>query len=140
MLKNYAGKPLHIFGHSMGGMIAIRASIRFPDMFSGMVLVGPLVIPFGPLGPLDARLTPTRAYIVSWLLWLLDRLVSPELVIGDVKYEDISKDEDIIHLLKNDPLRWHSGTKVCDNSQVQFLKVNPPITKLQQKAAPLCWI
>ena len=39
MLNNYAGKPLHIFGHSMGGMIAIRASIRFPDMFSGMVLV-----------------------------------------------------------------------------------------------------
>jgi len=112
MVEKHGPRDLYIFGHSMGGMIAIRATIRFPNTFKGMVLVGPLVIPLGPVGPLDARLTPFRGWAVSWLLWMVDCLVSPELVLGYVRYEDISRDKDIIQLLKNDPLRWHSGTKV----------------------------
>ena len=39
--------PLYLIGHSMGGMIAVRAVLRHPGYFSGMILNGPLIIP-GP--------------------------------------------------------------------------------------------
>jgi len=104
--------PLFLYAHSAGGMVAIRAAICFPAKFRGMTLVGPLVIPFGSLGPLDARVTYPRAFVVSWGLWLLDKLISPELVLGYPDYNLVSRDEGVIQLIKDDTLRWHGGCKV----------------------------
>ena len=39
--------PLFLIGHSMGGMIAVRAVLRHPGFFTGMILNGPLIVP-GP--------------------------------------------------------------------------------------------
>ena len=39
--------PLFLIGHSMGGMIALRAVLRHPGFFTGMILNGPLIVP-GP--------------------------------------------------------------------------------------------
>ena len=43
----YPNIPLFIIGHSMGGMIALRAVLRHPGFFTGMILNGPLIVP-GP--------------------------------------------------------------------------------------------
>ena len=52
---------------------------------------------------------------MSWLLWGVEKVISPELVLGDVDYNFISRDEEVVNLLKKDPLRWHGGTKVRDS-------------------------
>ena len=52
---------------------------------------------------------------MSWLLWGVEKVISPELVLGDVDYNFISRDKEVVNLLKKDPLRWHGGTKVRDS-------------------------
>ena len=47
MAETYPDLPTFIIGHSMGGMITLRAVLRFPSFFNGMILNGPLIVP-GP--------------------------------------------------------------------------------------------
>ena len=43
----YPDLPIFMVAHSMGGMIAIRCVLKYPQFFKGMVLNGPLIVP-GP--------------------------------------------------------------------------------------------
>ena len=101
-----------MIAHSMGGMVAIRAALNHPELFRGMVLVGPLVIP-GPtvLGYLDFRVTPYRALPVRFFLTLLD-IWNPQMVLGQVNYDLITREEPIKKIIAEDSLRWQGGTKV----------------------------
>jgi len=104
--------PIFLVAHSMGGMIAIRAAITHPIIFRGMVLVGPLVIPGATvMGVLDFRVTPLRAIPARFLLTLLD-IWNPELVLGFVDYNLVTREEGIKKLMAQDKLRWQGGTKV----------------------------
>ena len=38
----FRGLPCFLYGHSMGGLVAVRAGRRNPSLFSGMVLEAPL--------------------------------------------------------------------------------------------------
>ena len=38
----FRGLPCFLYGHSMGGLVAVRAGRRNPGLFSGMVLEAPL--------------------------------------------------------------------------------------------------
>ena len=82
----------------MGGMIALRAVLRHPGYFSGMILNGPLIIP-GPqvatahyctanltiathkIGPIDLRSTPVRTFVSKTVLQLLSWVI-PEVSLG----------------------------------------------------------
>ena len=65
--------PTFIVAHSMGGMIAIRAAILHPNVFRGMVLVGPLVIPGTTVfGAVDFRVTPFQAIGARLVLKLFE--------------------------------------------------------------------
>ena len=104
--------PLFMVAHSMGGMVAIRAAISHPRFFRGMVLVGPLVIPGQTVfGVLDFRVTPFRAVAARLVLRLLDTW-NPQLVLGYVDYDLVTREEPIKRLLAEDELRWQGGTKV----------------------------
>ena len=96
--------------------MAIRAALSHPEFFRGMVLVGPLVIP-GPtvLGSLDFRVTPFRALPVRFLLTLLD-IWNPQMVLGQVDYDLVTREEPIKKIIAEDSLRWQGGTKVCDKN------------------------
>ena len=96
----------------MGGMVAIRAAITHPVIFRGMVLVGPLVIP-GPtvIGVLDFRVTPLRAIPAHFLMTLLD-IWNPELVLGYVDYDLVTREEGMKKMMAEDKLRWQGGVKV----------------------------
>jgi len=104
--------PIFLIAHSMGGMVAIRAALTHPILFRGMVLVGPLVIP-GPtvMGILDFRVTPLRAIPAHFLTKLLD-ICNPELVLGYVDYDLITREEGIKSIMAQDKLRWQGGIKV----------------------------
>ena len=108
--------PLFLIGHSMGGMVVVRAAIQYPNKFAGMALIGPLIVPGASIGPFDGRVTPLRGIIASWALWLLDVLISPELVLGKVNFDMVSKDVGVKDLLRNDPLRWQGGCKVSETT------------------------
>ena len=95
----------------MGGMVALRASICYPKMFRGMVLVGPLIIPGASLGPIDFRVTSLRALPVRAILGLLSWF-NPEMILGSVNMDLISRDEEVKRALAFDNLRWSSGCKV----------------------------
>ena len=95
----------------MGGMVALRASICYPKMFRGMVLVGPLIIPGASLGPIDFRVTSMRALPVRGILGLLSWF-NPEMSLGGVTMDLISRDEEVKRALASDGLRWSSGCKV----------------------------
>ena len=102
----------------MGGMGALRAAICHPDMFSGMVLVGPLIIPGATFGPIDFRVTSIRAVPVRVVLGLLSWF-NPEMILGGVNMSLISRDEEVKRALAADGLRWSSGCKVW-SSLVDF--------------------
>ena len=48
------GTPMFLYGHSMGGMIAVTTVIRNGAFFRGLILEGPLIIPD------PNEVTPTR--------------------------------------------------------------------------------
>ena len=100
-MRNTHGRniPIFIVAHSMGGMIAIRAAIIHPNVFRGMVLVGPLVIPGTTvLGAVDFRVTPFRAIGARLVLKLFD-IWNPELVLGFVDYDLVTREDEIKHIL-----------------------------------------
>ena len=97
--------------HSMGGMVALRAALCYPKMFQGMVLQGPLIIPGAQFGPIDFRVTSLRAFPVRLVLGSLN-LFRPEMILGGVNMDLISRDEEVKRALASDGLRWSSGCKV----------------------------
>ena len=42
------GRPVFLFGHSMGGLIVLDAALRTPDGLAGVVASGPALVPAGP--------------------------------------------------------------------------------------------
>ncbi len=111
MRRRYPGAPLFAVGHSMGGMILLRACLNHPDLFKGVVLQGPLIIPGPSLGPLDARINFWTYVPTSLALGLLD-IVNPEMVLGHNVLSLVTSDDEMKSMLKKDELRWTGGVKV----------------------------
>nr|ACO12076.1 Monoglyceride lipase [Lepeophtheirus salmonis] len=109
--NDYSSIPLFLLGHSMGGMIALRATLMYPDMFKGVVFVGPLIIPGPNFGRLDFRVNSRRAPIVRSFLKVLDTF-NPEFIIGKIQLEKVSRDKDLREFMTNDDLKWNKGAKV----------------------------
>jgi alpha-beta hydrolase superfamily lysophospholipase len=102
-----AGRPLFIFGHSMGGLITANYVLHCPQGLSGVILSAP---PLGDIG-------------VSPSLRLLGRLVSvfrPKTVFkSGLKLKGISRDPLIVEAYHNDPL---IKGKITARWSVEFFK------------------
>eukprot|EP00095_Tigriopus_kingsejongensis_P009490 maker-scaffold661_size154698-snap-gene-0.18 protein:Tk09490 transcript:maker-scaffold661_size154698-snap-gene-0.18-mRNA-1 annotation:"monoglyceride lipase" len=109
--REYGNVPLFLLGHSMGGMVVLRAGLLYPGFFKGIVFQGPLIIPGPQLGPLDLRTSYLRLIPVNMVLKFLD-WIDPEMVLGGVKMNLITRDEHMKTMLKEDGLRWEGGCKV----------------------------
>jgi len=96
----YRSLPCFIFGHSMGGLLALRAVQRNPKMFRGMVLEGPLIKSV-------AEFTPASVMALK-----LTNLLYPDYEAVEFPLEQVSSDTTMLSKLKNDPLRWNHGIKV----------------------------
>ena len=99
----------------MGGMIALRAVLRHPGFFTGMILNGPLIVPgpqvnpdkHGPgfrviycqVGPIDFRSTPFRTFVSKAVLQLLSWVI-PHVPIGRPNMNIITRscDKDVISI------------------------------------------
>lgn len=95
------GTPMFLYGHSMGGMIAVTTVTRNSAFFKGLILEGPLIIPD------PNEVTPTRL--------LLGRLISPllpEMQMGRIRVEQVTSDTEVQARLSSDKLRWTGGVKL----------------------------
>lgn len=111
MKDKHPGQKLFIVGHSMGGMISVRATLMHKNFFNGMILNGPLIIPGPQILGMDLRATPARTFISRAILSLLS-LAIPETAIGGPDLNIITRDKDMHEFLTKDDLRWTGGCKV----------------------------
>ncbi len=104
--ERQAGKPLFLFGHSMGGaIVALLAATRQPQA-QGLILSAPAVIVAGGVFPVLRRL----AAVVS-VVWPTLRLV--HLGCGF-----LSRDPAVVEEFRNDPLVFHGGFPVRTAAEI----------------------
>uniref|UniRef100_A0A023FL54 Putative lysophospholipase n=1 Tax=Amblyomma cajennense TaxID=34607 RepID=A0A023FL54_AMBCJ len=99
--QKFPGRPVYLFGHSMGGTMCVRSALERPGEFAGMVLNGPAV-----------RIDPVQG---TWTKMTLARIlgrVVPNLPIGDLDLSLVSRDPDTVAWMANDPLRYHGSVRM----------------------------
>jgi alpha-beta hydrolase superfamily lysophospholipase len=95
----FPGVPVFVFGHSMGGLIAIDHLIRYPESLTGAVLSGPGV--------------EVGVKVPGWkdALGRVMSKVWPKLAIPTgIPPADISRDPDVVRAYERDPLVTNKAT------------------------------
>ncbi|KAM5279753.1 monoglyceride lipase isoform 2-T2 [Ctenodactylus gundi] len=136
MQKDYPGLPVFLLGHSMGGAISILTAAERPGYFSGMVLISPLVLA-----------SPESATTFKVLAAKVLNLVLPNLSLGPIDSNVLSRNKTEVDLYNSDPLICHAGLKVCFGIQLlnavsrverALPRLTLPLLLLQGSADRLC--
>jgi len=99
--REHSGLPLFLYGHSMGGMVALSAILKNSSFFKGMILEGPLIVP-----------DPSEVTPVKILLGRLLSSILPEMQLGKIRVEQVTSDKEVQAKLTGDKLRWTGGCKL----------------------------
>ncbi|XP_065303340.2 monoglyceride lipase-like isoform X1 [Dermacentor albipictus] len=91
----FPGKPVYLFGHSMGGLLVILAALRRPRGFAGMVLMSPLL---GLNTPYYSRFT---TYLARLLVCIM-----PCLPTATASVDQSCRDAAVVNRMNNDPLYY----------------------------------
>lgn len=136
MQKDHPGLPVFLLGHSMGGAIAILTAAERPCQFSGMVLISPLVLA-----------SPESATTFKVLAAKVLNLVLPNMSLGPIDSNVISRNKAEVDLYNTDPLICRAGMKVCFGMQLlnavsrverALPRLTLPFLLLQGSADRLC--
>ncbi|XP_062522709.1 monoglyceride lipase-like [Corticium candelabrum] len=92
--------PHFLFGHSMGGGVAILAALDSPGLFSGVLLSAPIVI-----------INPEQATSFKICLVRATALLFPQLHVGSLNFDHLSRDPEQVKAYINDPLVYTRGMK-----------------------------
>ena len=103
--------PRFLFGHSMGGLIALQLVLEHPEKVEGLAVTGALLQNAVPVPPLLER----AASIVSAAL--------PDLPVQELHAEDVSRDPAVVQAYKDDPLIYHG--KVRARLGYEMLRTGP---------------
>lgn len=91
--SRYAGVPLYLYGHSMGGHLALNYTLRRSPSLSGLVATGPWIRLAFP--------APAAKIIVARIL----KKITPALTLPtDLAAHFLSRDEAVVQAYQNDPL------------------------------------
>ncbi|TRZ21879.1 hypothetical protein HGM15179_005168 [Zosterops borbonicus] len=101
MKKEHPELPVLILGHSMGGAISILTASERPSEFSGMLLISPLVVASPEVA------TPIKVFAAKVLNFVL-----PNLSLGSIDPNAISRNKKEMESYTSDPLVYHGGMKV----------------------------
>lgn len=96
--EKYPELPVFLFGHSMGGSIAVVAAAEQPEIFRGVIVSGGSMI----LDPDTA--SPFKLFLLRNVAKILPRLKLMELT-----SEFLSRDKAEVEACENDPLQVHQG-------------------------------
>lgn len=91
--------PCYLIGHSMGGLIALRYALAYPDKLAGLVLSAPAIKP---------AQEPTR---LQELLVRLIAKVAPGVALLPTAKRSLSSDPAINEAAARDPLFYHGRMK-----------------------------
>ncbi|XP_063797247.1 monoglyceride lipase [Pseudophryne corroboree] len=101
MRKEHPDLPLFICGHSMGGAISILMATERPALFSGLILISPLVLP-----------NPESASTFKVFAAKILNHVLPNFSLGCIDPNYVSRNKEEVHSYVSDPLVYHGGMKV----------------------------
>jgi alpha-beta hydrolase superfamily lysophospholipase len=90
--QRHPGLPLFLFGHSMGGLIALDQALYFPEELSGVIASTPLIG------------TPAVNPVKLWSARLLSRLWPTLSMNVGLDETAISRDEEVVRAYRDDPL------------------------------------
>uniref|UniRef100_A0A023G7K1 Putative lysophospholipase n=2 Tax=Amblyomma TaxID=6942 RepID=A0A023G7K1_AMBTT len=99
--QKFPGRPVFLFGHSMGGLLVAMAAERRPKDIAGLIMMAPLLAVDKEQG--------------TWLKMTLARIlgrVVPNLPIGDLDLSLVSRDPETVAWMTNDPLRYHGSVRM----------------------------
>jgi acylglycerol lipase len=99
--EKYPTIPYLIFGHSMGGLITLKTVLDNPNLFTAMILIGPLV----EVNP--AEMSPFMVCLAK----SFGRFF-PQLQVKSIDSKELTHDEEAVKRYDEDPLVWHGGLKV----------------------------
>ncbi|XP_077496214.1 monoglyceride lipase-like [Amblyomma americanum] len=123
--EKFPGKPVYLFGHSMGGLLVAMAVQRRPADFAGLVMMSPFFAP-------NKEVAPTHKRVVTKMLGR----VLPSAPIGALDVSLISRDPAVVAYMVNDPLRhqadvplgWASASlRAADNFRANIHLIKVPI-------------
>lgn len=100
------GKPVFLFGHSMGGAIVATLGITRSPKVQGLILSAPAILIAGGVFPLLRRL--------AWLA----SAVWPTLRITRMGCRFISRDPAVVEAFRNDPLVFHGRFPVRTGAEI----------------------
>jgi len=101
--KYFPGLPVFIFGHSMGGTVALLATMENQHFFKGMVLTGPFIRSIDTHGPLSS---------FNRVFSKVASVLSPSLQAGStINPKDVTRNNQITRRIEEDDLFWKGKYK-----------------------------
>lgn len=104
MKARFPAAPRVLFGHSMGGLVAIDHLLRYPDEVSGAILSGPGV-------EIGAKVPAWKDALGKVMARLIPKLAIPT----GIPAADVSRDPEVVRAYEADPLvsrkataRWYA--------------------------------
>ena len=102
------GLPIILLGHSMGGVIAARYSMTYPDDVSMIIMSSPGLA-------VTAKIPEWKKNVASFFSSRIPSLLFP----NGLKVQDISHDQEVVSAYENDPLVHN---KISARWSVEFVK------------------
>ena len=103
--------PRFLFGHSMGGLIALQLVLEHPEKVEGLAVTGALLQNAVAVPEYLER----AASVVSTL--------APDLPVQELHAEDVSRDPAVVRSYKDDPLIYHG--KIRARLGYELLRAGP---------------
>jgi len=122
--REHPGTPTILFGHSMGGLIALDCALRNPRVLAGLVLSAPALAP--------GEAVPRFRRAVAGLL----SRVAPNAGVLAIDASAVSRDAAVVRAYEQDPLVFHGS--IPARTAVELLQAMESVAaRVQQLRLPL---
>jgi lysophospholipase len=122
--KRVPEAPLFVFGHSVGGQLALLYTLRHQSEVRGLVLSAPLVLVPSYISPLTARISRLLAKL------------APRLPVQGFAYRRASRDPKVIEKVEQDPL-YYKGKIRARSGAVMLSGMEEASRKMEELRVPL---